>query len=132
MHAETTLRAAPLTEAVEQARRLAARTMRSWALSSDEEPVTAIVAELVANAVRHAATPLELRLLRNDGHVRVEVRDRDHRLPRLRHPEPLDDGGRGLFLVDTYAAAWGAEPAPDGGKVVWAEISIAVKPPSAA
>ncbi len=126
MYDETSLRAAPLTEAVEQSRRLVARTMRAWNLTSGEEPVTAIVAELVANAVTHAATPFELRLLRSDSHqIRVEVRDRDHRLPILRNPHPLSDGGRGMFLVDCYAASWGAEPAPDGGKVVWAEIDVA-------
>ncbi|WP_106403711.1 ATP-binding protein [Actinocorallia populi] len=124
MYDETTLRAAPLTEAVEQARRLVARTMRAWNMSAGEEPVTAIVAELVANAVTHAATPFELRLVRGEGHVRVEVRDRDHRLPVLRDLHPLSDGGRGMFLVDCYARSWGAEPAPDGGKMVWAEIDV--------
>jgi anti-sigma regulatory factor (Ser/Thr protein kinase) len=123
MTSETTLRAAPLSEAVEQARRLTVSTMRSWSLSADEEPVTAIVAELVANAVRHAATPLELKLILLDAYVRVEVRDRDHRMPILKKPGPLDDGGRGLFLVDAYSAAWGAERSPDGGKTVWAEIA---------
>jgi len=124
MYDETTLRAAPLTEAVEQSRRLVVRTMRAWNMTAGEEPVTAVVAELVANAVTHAATPFELRLVRGEGHVRVEVRDRDHRLPVLRSPHPLSDGGRGIFLVDCYARAWGAEPAPDGGKVVWAEIDV--------
>ena len=125
MYDETTLRAAPLTEAVEQSRRLVARTMRAWNMSAGEEPVTAIVAELVANAVTHAATPFELRLVRGEGRVRVEVRDRDHRLPILRDLHPLSDGGRGMFLVDCYARSWGAEPAPDGGKLVWAEIDVA-------
>src|SRR5438034_4144041 len=80
---ETTLRAAPHTEAVANGRRLAARTMRTWSLLNVEEAVTAIVAELVANAVRHARTPLELRLLRKPGRVRVEVRDRSPLIPRL-------------------------------------------------
>ncbi|GAB3678099.1 hypothetical protein GCM10027589_48390 [Actinocorallia lasiicapitis] len=123
MLTEKTLRAAPVTDAVEQARRLTASTMRSWSLTGDEEPVTAIVAELVANAVRHAATPLELRLILHDGYIRIEVRDRDHRMPSLGKPQPLDDGGRGLFLVDAYSAAWGAERSPDGGKTVWAEVA---------
>ncbi|WP_243776607.1 ATP-binding protein [Actinomadura nitritigenes] len=120
---ETTLRAAPQTEAVEYARRLAARTMRTWALMEREELVTAIVAELVANAVRHAGTALELRLLRGSGRVRVEVRDRAAQLPRLTVPGPLDESHRGLFIVDRFATSWGADPVT-GGKVVWAEVSI--------
>jgi anti-sigma regulatory factor (Ser/Thr protein kinase) len=119
---ETTLRAAPQTEAVEYARRLAARTMRTWSLIEYEELVTAIVAELVANAVLHAGTMLELRLIRRTGRVRVEVRDRATRMPRLTIPDPEDEGHRGLFIVDRFAAAWGADPVP-GGKVVWAEVA---------
>ncbi|HEV7935048.1 MAG TPA: ATP-binding protein [Actinomadura sp.] len=119
---ETTLRVAPQTEAVEYARRLAARTMRTWSLIEHEELVTAIVAELVANAVCHARTTLELRLIRNPGQVRVEVRDRSPGMPRLTIPAPEDERHRGLFIVDHFAAAWGADPVP-GGKVVWAEVT---------
>ena len=120
---ETTLRAAPQTEAVEYARRLAARTMRTWSLIEREELVTAIVAELVANAVIHAGTTLELRLVRRPGRVRVEVRDRAVTMPRLNVPGPEDERHRGLFIVDRFAATWGADPVP-GGKVVWAEVAV--------
>jgi anti-sigma regulatory factor (Ser/Thr protein kinase) len=120
---ETTLRSAPQTEAVEQARRLSARMMRAWSLLDQEEMVTAIVAELVANAVRHAGTPLELRLARLHHQVRVEVRDRAVEMPKMSIPEPEDEGHRGLFIVDRYATAWGADPVL-GGKVVWAEVSV--------
>lgn len=121
---ETSLRAGPDTGAVESSRRLAARTMRTWSLLEREEHVTAIVAELVANAVRHARTPLELCLRRLPGRVRVEVRDGSPNMPKLYYPEPLDEGQRGLFLVDRYATDWGASLTPDGGKVVWAEVSL--------
>jgi anti-sigma regulatory factor (Ser/Thr protein kinase) len=118
----TTMRSAPQSEAVEHARRLAARTMRTWSLIEREEQVTAIVAELVANAVRHAGTALELRLQRRPGSVRVEVRDRAPSLPRLTVPAPLDESHRGLFIVDRFATQWGAIPVT-GGKVVWAEVA---------
>jgi anti-sigma regulatory factor (Ser/Thr protein kinase) len=120
---ETTLRAAPNTEAVDRARRLAVRTMYDWRLWEQEEPVTAIAVEFVANAVRHARTPLELRLLRGPGQVRVEVRDHSPQMPRLGTPGPSDEGGRGLFLVRHFATRWGADPVP-GGKIVWAEVSL--------
>ncbi|MBA9006248.1 MULTISPECIES: ATP-binding protein [Thermomonospora] len=119
---ETTLRAAPQSEAVELARRLAARTMRTWALLEREEQVTAIVAELVANAVRHAGTVLELRLLRRSDAVRVEVRDRASAMPKMTVPAPLDECHRGLFIVDRFSTDWGAVPVT-GGKVVWAEVA---------
>jgi anti-sigma regulatory factor (Ser/Thr protein kinase) len=120
---ETTLRSAPQTQAVEQARRLSARMMRAWSLVDQEETVTAIVAELVANAVRHAGTPLELRLARQPDQVRVEVRDRAAEMPKMSIPEQEDEEHRGLFIVDCYATAWGAEPVV-GGKVVWAEVRV--------
>jgi anti-sigma regulatory factor (Ser/Thr protein kinase) len=120
---ETTLRSAPQSEAVEQARRLSARMMRAWSLLAQEETVTAIVAELVANAVRHAGTPLELRLARLRHLVRVEVRDRAVEMPKMTIPSPEEEGHRGLYIVDRYATAWGADPVV-GGKVVWAEVSV--------
>ena len=121
---ETSLRAAPHTESVASARRLAARTMRTWALLEHEEPVTAIVAELVANAVRHAGTALELRLLRRPGTIRIEVRDRSSVPPRMSVPGPLDEGRRGLYLVNEYSSNWGYDLVPGGGKVVWAEVQL--------
>jgi anti-sigma regulatory factor (Ser/Thr protein kinase) len=121
---ETCLRGAPVTGMVETSRRLAARTMRTWSLLEREEPVTAIVAELVANAVRHARTPLELCLRRLPGRIRVEVKDGSTTMPRLSFPKPLEEGRRGLFLVSTYATTWGVDPTPEGGKIVWAEVAL--------
>lgn len=98
--------------------------MRAWSLLHREEQVTAIVAELVANAVRHAGTALEVRLLRSADSVRVEVSDRSPGLPRLYLPAPLEESHRGLFIVDAFATAWGVTPVT-GGKIVWAEVSTA-------
>ena len=119
---DATLRAAPQTEAVVRARGMVVRTLRKWSLADQEEPVMAIVAELVANAVRHAATPLEVRLVRRPRGVRVEVHDRASRLPRLSVPRIEEEEHRGLLIVDHYASAWGADLLP-GGKVVWAEVN---------
>jgi anti-sigma regulatory factor (Ser/Thr protein kinase) len=122
---DSTLRAAPQTEAVVRARGMVVRTLRKWSLADQEEPVMAIVAELVANAVRHAGTPLEVRLVRKPRGVRVEVHDRASKLPRLSVPRIEDEEHRGLLIVDHYASAWGADLLP-GGKVVWAEVNADV------
>lgn len=116
------LRAAPQTEAVVRARSMVVRTLRQWSLAEQEEPVMAIVAELVANAIRHAGTPLEVRLVRRPSGIRVEVHDRASQLPRLSVPRIEEEHHRGLLIVDHYANAWGAELLP-GGKVVWAEVN---------
>ncbi|MGW2110564.1 ATP-binding protein, partial [Streptomyces sp. NPDC001948] len=40
--------------------------------------------------------------------------------------DELDEGGRGLVLVDAVTDKWGVEPRPDGrGKTVWFECLAA-------
>lgn len=108
---------------MEEARLLSARTMRSWSLTAVEEPVIAIIVELVANAVRHAKTDLILRLCCRNSRIRIEVADHDPSPPVLTEPNPLQEGGRGMVIVNRYSTVWGSTPTP-GGKTVWAEIDL--------
>lgn len=50
--------------------------------------------------------------------VEVEVRDSSPVMPVVRHPAELEEGGRGLWLVDQLATSWGARRV-GGAKVVW-------------
>ncbi|MFC8360671.1 ATP-binding protein [Streptomyces griseorubiginosus] len=114
------------------ARHLALDQLRAWGLPYDTpvaEAVGAIVAELAANAVTHGRVPgrdFELRLSLVTGSVRVEVTDtRAEPLPAVRRAGPLDDGGRGLLLVEALADRWEVrdrEPPP--GKTVCAEVDV--------
>ncbi|HZN75818.1 MAG TPA: ATP-binding protein [Micromonosporaceae bacterium] len=92
----------------------------------------AVVAELVGNAVRHAA-PLpggvirvawRLRRNRRDGD-QVEVRVTDggaSKPPRVRVVGPEAVDGRGLAIVSALADRWGVDR--DGmGQSVWAVLS---------
>jgi anti-sigma regulatory factor (Ser/Thr protein kinase) len=108
---------------VEEARLLAARTIKAWSLPTVEEPVIAIIVELVANAVRHAKTDLILRLCRRNSRIRIEVADSDPSLPVLTEPAPLQEGGRGMLIVNRYSTTWGTIPTRHG-KTVWAEIDL--------
>lgn len=82
---------------------------------------TLLVSELVANAVLHAGTPVEL-VVAVDGHrARVEVHDGSPQLPVRKHYSNLSGTGRGLMMVDRMASQWGAKPTA-GGKVVWFEL----------
>ncbi|GAA1781912.1 hypothetical protein GCM10009682_00220 [Luedemannella flava] len=84
--------------------------------------VQVIVTELVSNVVRHVGTPLELVLRRSPRYVHIAVLDGDERRPHLRGPdEPYSAGGRGLLLVDAFAAAWGSHPTATG-KSTWATV----------
>ena len=82
-----------------------------------------LVSELVANAVRHANSMVEVVIRLLPERVRVEVRDNSPEPPLQRSPEPEDESGRGLFLVDTLTHAWGVEAREDG-KSVWFEVLL--------
>jgi len=128
--------------------RSAAAAARQWAreVCADQSAesradVELIVAELVTNAVLHAATEVKLTIGQGPSLVRLEVTDRRaDRLPStvgsglagalaLGYGEAdLDDPlaaeamtGRGLVLVDATAAAWGVD-VEGPYKTVWAEL----------
>ncbi|PSM43859.1 ATP-binding protein [Streptomyces dioscori] len=86
-----------------------------------------LTSELVSNAVQHSDGPVTVRLRTRRGVVRIGVMD-NH--PELPDPLPCTTGqdfGRGLFLVDALADAWGRYPLAarsraTGWKVVWFEL----------
>ncbi|WP_079022647.1 SpoIIE family protein phosphatase [Streptomyces resistomycificus] len=115
---------APRPQTARQARRLTRRTLHGWGLDSLAESTELMVSEVVANAVRFASRPITLRLLRTDV-LRCEVGDDSSLVPRMRHAQLNDEGGRGLFLVDRLAQRWGATRVSTG-KVVWFEQPLPV------
>ncbi|MFC1408224.1 SpoIIE family protein phosphatase [Streptacidiphilus sp. N1-12] len=117
----------PRPQTAERARRLTRRTLRRWGLDSMLDSTELMVSEVVTNAVRFASRPITLRLLRTDM-LRCEVSDDSPKVPRMRHAQPGDEGGRGLFLVDWLAQRWGATRLSTG-KVVWFEQQILDRSP---
>ena len=85
--------------------------------------VRLVASELATNAVRHAQTPFSVSLAQDGADVTLAVSDGSARLPLPAQPDVLALGGRGLFMVATYSAAWGVTPEPGGGKSVWATFS---------
>ena len=79
------------------------------------------VSELVTNAIDHAQPPYHLRLFERRGTLRVELEDATVDPPIVRAQHPLQARGRGMFLVETLASAWGVLPSASG-KTVWAEF----------
>ncbi|WP_435602078.1 SpoIIE family protein phosphatase [Streptomyces sp. bgisy130] len=105
--------------AVGKARELATGQLREWGLSELSYATELVVSELVTNAVRHAAGPLHLRLLR-DRTLLTEVSDTAHTSPHLRHSASDDEGGRGLFIIAQLVQRWGTRYTPYG-KTIWTE-----------
>ncbi|MBO4257832.1 ATP-binding protein [Streptomyces griseorubiginosus] len=117
------------------ARHLALHQLHAWGVphgSDVSEAVAVIVAELAANAVTHGRVPgrdFELRLSLPTGSVRIEVTDTrtEPRPPKpgdVRLPDPLDEHGRGLVLVDTLADRWEVVDREPMGKTVRAEVDL--------
>ncbi|WNM32501.1 SpoIIE family protein phosphatase [Streptomyces sp. Li-HN-5-11] len=108
--------------AVGGVRARAIRQVEAWGVGELAMTTELIVSELVTNAIRHAAPPIRLRMLR-DSRLTCEVADASSTAPRLRHARSTDEGGRGLFLVAQMAHRWGARYTADG-KIIWAEQEI--------
>jgi anti-sigma regulatory factor (Ser/Thr protein kinase) len=67
------------------------------------ETAALLVSELATNAVVHAASAFEVKVVypTRDGRVRVEVADSNPDQPTPLHPPPTVPHGRGLLLVAT-------------------------------
>ncbi|MEV0881550.1 ATP-binding protein [Micromonospora echinofusca] len=107
-----------------EGRRFVAEHLRRWEVPFQVcDTVVLLTSELIANAVRHGPPPLCLQVDVDQGRVRVAVSDSNPVLPVLTRPDYEAVGGRGLWLIDTMAEAWGCAPQPPG-KVVWCEVLL--------
>ena len=115
-----TLPATP--DSVRTARRFVAERVRRCPVGVASDCLL-LTSELATNCVVHARTDYVVRVVLEEGKVRVEVVDDEPDMPQV------CERGRGLRMVDDLAAAWGAEPCVDGpGKIVWFEIEGRVEP----
>jgi anti-sigma regulatory factor (Ser/Thr protein kinase) len=108
--------------AVAGVRTAVTRSLAEWGLEEQAFVTELILSELITNAIRHAAGPIRVRLLR-DRTLICEVADHSSTSPHLRYAATMDEGGRGLFLVAQFADRWGTRYTEDG-KVIWAEQSL--------
>jgi anti-sigma regulatory factor (Ser/Thr protein kinase) len=97
----------------------------------DLEIALLLTSELVTNAIRHARTRFAVEVHEVDGpQLRVSVSDASTEWPRVVVAPPEAQSGRGLFFVDQYAATWGVDAMPDGGKRVWFSLRCDQVPPT--
>ncbi|MDN3029416.1 ATP-binding protein [Streptomyces sp. S.PB5] len=114
-----------------EGRELVRAALSAWELDSQTDTAVLLMSELVTNAVRHAHGSI-VRMTVNrpaDDWVRVAVVDTTpHRLPQLQNPDPGDEHGRGLVLIEALADRWGYDFVGAGhnpwGKCVWAELQV--------
>ena len=105
------------------ARRFAADVLAQWHATELADTVALLVSELVTNAVVHTPTDVELTLCLGPERLRVEVVDESERLPESKATDDEATTGRGLFIVEALAQAWGVEARGAGGKAVWFELA---------
>lgn len=88
------------------------------------EEAQLLVSELVTNAIRHGAPPVELQVrCAGDDRLQIRVRDSDPCVPTPREADEDAEGGRGLMLVDLVSDDWGHEDDHDG-KAIWFTLKV--------
>jgi anti-sigma regulatory factor (Ser/Thr protein kinase) len=103
---------------VAQARHFVAGAVSSTGV--DRRVAELLTSELATNAVRHAKTDFEVRIIGQADGVRVEVlNDEPRMVAALREPD--EESGRGLSIIDALSSSWGAQ-AGRFDKVVWFEL----------
>jgi hypothetical protein len=128
-----------LPTAVPCARLHVKQMLWEWNLGMQAETAELIVSELVTNAVhasvgltgswfagRWAAGMPPARLwLSSDRHrIMIQVWDGNHQMPTRQDVGFDEESGRGLLLVESLSAGWGAyAPERSSGKVVWAVVT---------
>ena len=120
---------APIPTAAAAARAFVREVCQYWQLTLPDNTLVdravLLASELVTNAVIHARTELRLRVELRGELLHLAVHDGSPRLLRLVPiPDPEAEGGRGLWLVEQLARAWGVNRHPDGGKVVWCTLRL--------
>ena len=143
----TSLTLAATLAAVSRARQFTRFALSPRGLGVLANDAELVVSELVTNAVQvsGAADPpdarggdpgppatVRVRVLAYQAGVIVEVWDRDPGSPVRREEASVQEGGRGLVIVDALCRDWGFFHTADGDKVVWAELVIPAEPPVAA
>src|SRR5690349_1467052 len=100
----------PDERSVAEARRFVRRELEAWGAAVLVDSAVLMTSELVTNAVIHAGTPVEVRLLLDASRLRIEVQDL-HPLrtldPTLTRPVDESEHGRGLLITRAVASSWG-------------------------
>jgi anti-sigma regulatory factor (Ser/Thr protein kinase) len=118
----------PVLRAPALARTFLREILAGWPSVGHQDDALVVVDELVANAVLHAGTEIELRFALQDDRLGIAVADRAPSRPSLGRPGEVAESGRGLLLVDALARSWHVLPRRGGGKVIRAVLIASAAP----
>lgn len=114
-------------ESARHARVFTAFAFGVWNLGALADAAVLCASELVTNAVQHSgAEIIQMSVSRPCVRcVHVAVAEKGHALPVRERPEPYDEHGRGLILINALSDRWGADRL-HWGKRVWCEFDTYV------
>jgi anti-sigma regulatory factor (Ser/Thr protein kinase) len=118
----------PVLRAPALARTFLREILAGWPAADHQDDALVVVDELVANAVLHAGTEIELRFALQDDRLGIAVADRAPTRPSIGRPGESAESGRGLLLVDALARSWHVLPRHGGGKVIRAVLVASAAP----
>jgi anti-sigma regulatory factor (Ser/Thr protein kinase) len=133
------LELAALPSAVACARGHVRSVVLEWGMPDLADTAALVTTELVTNAIRaseslriNAALDIvpvvRISLVSDRVSILLRVWDGGDGTPVRHDAGPADESGRGLMIIDTLGAEWGAYRTPDG-KIVWVIISPETEPP---
>ncbi|QYA94399.1 ATP-binding protein [Streptomyces anulatus] len=138
----TSLRLAAVPAAVSNSRIFIRQTLEHWRVPDYIDVAELVVSELVTNAIEATGITdpqpkwtavtdehvigVQLRII--GARLYVEVWDRSTDTPVTKHPDDEAEGGRGLLLIEAMTEHWDVYQSEAGGKVVWAQLSLAEPP----
>lgn len=119
--ARSVIRVSPDLSELAPVRHALVHRAAEWEAPVDRAVLALLISEVLANAIEHGDPPIDVVVSWSVGRLRVEVSDASSDVPVRRRPSLHDGSGRGIWLVDRNASAWGVE-ARTGGKTVWFEL----------
>jgi anti-sigma regulatory factor (Ser/Thr protein kinase) len=133
-----------MTSSVATARLHTRTLMEKWEVPAVVDDAEVVVSEILTNAIKattslpgDAGPPSDrpehvcLCLFLDDGELVVEVWDPRYETPERRDVDLYDEGGRGLWLVESLSRDWGVRWPATGGKIVWARLPCPAPAPAA-
>ena len=114
----------PETANIKRARSFVGRFVRDQGYIYPED-AKLLTSEVVTNAIVHAGTEVTLRAVVDGASLRVEVHDDSPLMPRTDlRPDPSDEGGRGMTLIQGIAKDWGVDRVDGDGKILWFTVAL--------
>ncbi|HEU0104273.1 MAG TPA: ATP-binding protein [Mycobacteriales bacterium] len=110
-----------LPASIASVRRFAVSACLAGGLDPLCDTLALLVSEVATNALVHGSGNVQVRVTAAGPVLRVEVADDSPRMPEPRAAGLLEEGGRGLSLVEQLSRGWGVYR-EGAGKVVWFEL----------